>query len=142
MQSLARLFFWGYTVMLLGIGASGMLIAPWELTHVFHLPLDLLDAAQRASMLNQYRFLKSVEFGFGMFCLLNRAAIFQPSVGLRLFLTGVFAGVLARVGSLLADGTPHWAFLAFAALEFVTGVLVWRAATVGCARAATGPRPA
>jgi hypothetical protein len=127
-HTLARWFFWGYAGMLVGIGASGVFVAPWELRTVFALPLDALDAARRASILNQYRFLKSVEFAFGVFCVLDRAAIFTPSASRRLFLTGVFGGVFARTASLLADGMPHWAFLAFAALELVTGVLVWRAA--------------
>lgn len=140
MRLLAFVFFWGYTGMLLGIGASGMLIAPWELRTVFELPLDLLDATQRASMLNQYRFLKSVELTFGIFCLINHAAIFRPSASHRLFLTGVFAGVLARLGSLLADGVPHWAFLAFAALECMAGVLVWRVASTCAAETQAEPR--
>lgn len=128
MATLARIFFWGYTGMLLGVGAGGVLVAPWELHTVFALPLDTMDATRRASILNQYRFLKSVEWAFGLFCVLNRAAIFRPSASRNLFLAGVFGGVVARVASLLADGVPHWAFLAFAALEAVTGVLVWRAA--------------
>lgn len=128
MQRLALLFFFGYTGMLLVIGASGILIAPWELTHIFSIPLDALSIEQRASILNQYRFLKSAEFAFGVFCITHRAAIFGGRLGLRVFLCGVFSGVLARLLSLLVDGMPQWAFLAFAALELVTGVLVWRAA--------------
>ena len=128
MRRLALLFFWGYTGMLLVIGASGILIAPWELAHVFGIHLDSLSLEQRASILNQYRFLKSAEFAFGIFCITHRAAIFDGNLSLRIFLCGVFAGVMARLSSLLIDGVPHWAFLAFAGLELVTGVLVWQAA--------------
>jgi hypothetical protein len=136
MRRLALVFFWGYTGMLLVIGASGILIAPWELRHIFSIPLDSLSGEQRASILNQYRFLKSAEFAFGTFCVTHRTAIFDGGLSLRIFLCGVFAGVLARLLSLLVDGVPQWAFLAFAALELVTGVLVWRAAN----NAATQPQ--
>jgi hypothetical protein len=128
MRRIALVCFWGYTGMLLVIGASGILIAPWELTHIFSIPLDSLSGEQRASILNQYRFLKSAEFAFGIFCVTHRAAIFDGGLSLRIFLCGVFAGVFARLLSLLVDGVPQWAFLTFAALELVTGVLVWRAA--------------
>jgi hypothetical protein len=138
MRRLALVFFWGYTGMLLGIGGSGILIAPWELTHIFNIPLDILSSEQRASILNQYRFLKSAEFAFGIFCVTHRTAIFDGGLSLRIFLCGVFAGVLARLLSLLVDGVPQWAFLAFAALELVTGVLVWRAAR---SAATHPPRP-
>ena len=121
----ARLFFWGYTLMLIGIGASGTLIAPWELRTVFDVPLAGLSDSVQATLLNQYRFLKAIELAFGIFCLTFRREIFNRTTAHRVFLAGLFAGVAARLGSWLIDGTPKPVFLLFAALELVTGLLVW-----------------
>jgi hypothetical protein len=119
-----KIFFYGYTFMLLGVGASGIFIAPWELTHIFQLPLASLSPEVQATMLTQYRFLKSAELSFGLFCYCFRADIFQRAKMRHLFVAMVYIGVGARVLSLLVDGRPNWAFIAFAALEFVTGTLM------------------
>ncbi len=124
MTLLRRLFFYGYTFMLIGVGASGIFIAHWELTHVFRLPLSSLGAEVQATILTQYRFLKSAEFSFGLFCYYFRKEIFQGTSLRFLFVTMVFLGVGARVLSLFIDGMPHWAFLVFATLEAVTGILM------------------
>lgn len=125
MNTLAHLFFWGYALMLVGVGASGMLIAGWELPSVFAVNLDAMGELQRATLLNQYRFLKALELAFGVFCLAYRREIFSRPRELCVFLGGLFAGVAARLGSWIADGTPRQVFLVFLALELVTGVLVW-----------------
>jgi hypothetical protein len=121
----ARLFFWGYTLMLIGIGASGTLIAPWELRTVFDVPLAGFSDSVQATLLNQYRFLKAIELAFGIFCLTFRREIFDRTTAHRVFLAGLFAGVAARLGSWLIDGTPKPVFLLFAVLELATGLLVW-----------------
>lgn len=131
MDLLARVFFWGYTLMLLGVGASGMLVAGWELSTVFALDLSAMGGLERATLLNQYRFLKALELAFGLFCLAYRREIFGQPRALSLFLAGLSAGVVARACSWLVDGTPRLIFLAFMALELVTGVLVWLAAQRG-----------
>lgn len=127
MDMLARLFFWGYALMLVGIGASGMLIAGWELPAVFAVGLDAMGEPHRATLLNQYRFLKALELAFGVFCLAYRREIFAQPRDLRVFLAGLFAGVAARLGSWVADGMPRAIFIVFMALELLTGVLVWLA---------------
>jgi len=131
MQSLARIFFWGYTLMLVVIGASGMLVAGWELTTVFAVDLATMGEPQRATLLNQYRFLKALELAFGLFCLTYRRDIFGEPRARCLFLAGVSAGVVARGGSWMVDGTPHAIFLIFMALELATGALVWLASRRG-----------
>ncbi|GAB2889374.1 DUF4345 domain-containing protein [Paralcaligenes sp. KSB-10] len=125
MPTLSRWFFWGYTLMLLGVGVSGVFIASWELRVVFSVPMDHMNDAARATLLNQYRFLKSLELGFGIFCIAYRRRIFLRSLAHKVFLAGVFAGVAARMGGWLADGRPSPVFIAFAVLELATGLLVW-----------------
>jgi uncharacterized protein DUF4345 len=124
MALLTRILFWAYVLMLVGVGASGIFIADWELSRVFHVPLSNMDALQRSTVLNQYGFLKSIECAFGVFCALCREEIFRQLKFKRIFLLGVFGGVAARTLAILLNGVPHWAFLVFLALELTTGVLV------------------
>jgi hypothetical protein len=129
MMRIVRFFFWGYVLMLVGVGASGMVIAPWELSKLFEIPLGTLSETAQATLLNQYRFLKALELAFGLYCVGFRHEIFKPGLAHRVFLAGLFSGVAARLGSWLVDGQPRTVFLAFALLELITGVLVSYAVT-------------
>ena len=124
MATLAWLFFWGYALMLVGVGASGLFIAPWELRTVFGLPLGTLPDIVEATLLNQYRFLKSLELAFGIFCLAWRHEIFRRGRAHTVFVAGVVLGVSARLGSWAINGRPQTTFLIFAALELITVLLV------------------
>lgn len=124
MPLVTRVFYYGYTWMLLCVGGSGILIAAWELPHIFSVDLSAMAPQPAATLLTQYRFLKSMEFAFGLFCWVYRREIWAGGTARRLFLAGVFGGVAARLISLTKDGVPQWAFLVFAALEFVCGVLM------------------
>ena len=77
-----------------------------------------------ASALNQYRFMKSVEFGFGLFALLFRKEIYTVPKFNRFFLGIVFLGATMRVLSMVVDGRPHKAYIFFAALEFTIGIII------------------
>lgn len=125
MATLARVFFWGYVLALIGVGASGMLIAPWELRTLLDVPLDSMPDSAQATLFNQYRFLKALELAFGLFCVTYRREIFRLTPAHRIFLAGLLAGVAARLGSWAIDGTPIVMFLVFAALELATGLQVW-----------------
>jgi len=127
MAVLRKLFFYGYVFMFIGVGASGIFIASWELPHIFHMPLNALTPEVRATMLTQYRFLKSAELSYGLFAFFYRDAIFAGAAVRKLFVAAVFLGVFARVLSVLVDGMPGWIWLAFAGMEAITGVLVWTA---------------
>jgi hypothetical protein len=124
MAKLARTLFWIYTAALICIGAAGVFSAEWELTRLYDLELTGLGDMLRATVLNQYRFLKGVEFAFGMYCAVCRDDIFRVLRFNRVFLIGVFGGAGARVFSIFVDGVPHWAFLLFIAIELAAGVCV------------------
>ena len=124
MRVVTNIFYFGYTTMLLAIGASGIFIARWELSRLFAVDLAGMGAGPAATLLNQYRFLKSTELAFGLFCWLFRHAIFAGGNARRLFFIGLFGGVGARLLSLIVDGPPHWIFLLFAALELICGLLM------------------
>jgi hypothetical protein len=127
MNTLTYFFFWGYALMLIAIGASGVFIARQELQIIFSVPLDQMSHVAQATLLNQYRFLKTLELAFGFFCMTYRHEIFQNSIAQKVFLVGVFVGVAGRLGSWWFDGEPKTIFLVFAALEFITGLLVCNA---------------
>ena len=108
MRTLALVMFYGYAAMLVGVGATGVFTAEWELRAVFLIPIDTYEPMTRATVLNQYRFLKAVEL----------------SCGVWLFLLIVFGGVAARGLSFAVDGRPAWPFFAFTGAELLTGLLV------------------
>jgi Domain of unknown function (DUF4345) len=126
----ARVFYGGYTLMLLGIGGSGILIAPWELPHIFAVDVTALGAQPAATLLNQYRFLKSTELAFGLFCWWYGREVWAGGKARLLFLAGVGGGCAARALSIAVDGVPAWPFLVFLALELACAVLTavqpWR----------------
>lgn len=115
---------WGYSAMLLVVGAAGIATARWELATVFEIDPGSWSHDVQATMLNQYRFLKSVELGAGVFCLAYRADIMAGGRSSRIFLAIVALGVLARVFAWLVDGRPSVLFLIFLALEVLTLVAV------------------
>lgn len=132
LRRVTRVFYWGYTLMLIGVGGSGILIARWELPQIFSVDLPAMGQAPAATLLNQYRFLKSIELASGLFCWLYRDRIWAGGEARALFLAGVLAGCTARALSIAMDGVPHWAFLVFLALELACALLMaiqpWRPA--------------
>jgi hypothetical protein len=121
---LASLFQLGYSLMLLGVGFAGMWTASWELSTIFGLPAQSALPEHGATFLSQYRFLKSVEFGAGIFGLAWRQAILAGKPPVLLFLVIVGGGVLARAIAWMANGRPSWPFVTFLALEALTFVLI------------------
>jgi hypothetical protein len=110
----------GYAAMLVVVGAAGIVSARWEFAAVYGIDPSTWSSDTQATMLNQYRFLKSVELGAGVLCLAYR----------RL-------GVAARSFAWLVDGRPATAFIVFLVLEALVFVAV-----VLHLRIKNGPRPA
>jgi hypothetical protein len=120
----ASLLHFGYSGMLVVIGAAGILTARWELETVFRTGLSEWPLDTQATMLNQYRFLKSVELGAGLFCFLYRPAILTGGKASALFLAIVGLGVLARTLSWIVDGRPATLFVVFLILEACVFIVV------------------
>ncbi len=116
----------GYGVWLVIIGASGIVGAPWELATVFGIDPSAWPLAVRPTMLDQYRYLNSLELGAGVFCLVYRSAILAGERAALVFLAFVGMGICARIVSWLADGRPAGAFVIFMVLEiFVFIAVAW-----------------
>ena len=117
--------FWGYVAMLVCVGASGIVIAAWELPTVFDVHLDSLSPVERATMTSQYRFLKGMELAFGVYGVAYWREIFSSRKANMVFLSGLSCGVTARLLSIVLDGWPSPIFLAFLLLELACGVVVF-----------------
>ena len=117
LATIASLLQLGYSAMLLAIGAAGIFSARWELTAVFGIDPSAWPLGTQATMLNQYRFLKSVELGAGLFCSAYRSDIMAGSRASAVFLAVVGLGVGARMLSWIVDGRPASLFMIFLALE-------------------------
>ena len=124
MIRITRLLTLVYVLALILVGGSGVFIAEWELQHVFALDTAALAPSVEATLLNQYRFLKAVEFAAGVVCLIGFKQIFAEPRITRLFLLLVGAGVAARVLAIVVDGWPKPMFLVFLAVELAVFVLV------------------
>jgi uncharacterized membrane protein len=124
MEQVRRFFFYLYVIALLCIGGSGLFIAPWELRRVFQIDLSSMPALAASTVVNQYRFLKGIEFAAGFICWRWRLQIFSTPESRLSFLVIVWAGVLGRLLSLFIDGPPSVAFIAFLVIEALTGVLM------------------
>jgi len=122
--------FYGYALFLvLAGGIAGILVPRWG-------PLSFevyaravfnngLQGEPLISALNQYRFMKSMEFGFGLFALLFRQEIYTQRKVNRFFLGIIFLGAANRALSIVVDGQPHPAYIFFVGLETVVGLVIY-----------------
>jgi hypothetical protein len=120
MRILSNILFYGWAGALLVLGGLGVFTGRWELSSIFRIDLDGMGHEAKANLLNQYRFLKAIEFGFGLFCFAFRQEIFRVRLFNRLFLSIVFLGAAARALAIALEGWPHWAFILVTILEFAT----------------------
>jgi len=123
MKSLSHFFFYTYIGLVLLAGFWGAFVAP-ALDHrwLFKLDTSTLNEFSRINLISQYRFLRAIEMGFGLFTLLFRIEIFTMPKFNRLFLFIMLSGVLARAVSLAVEGNPSpcfWFFLLYELIGFV-----------------------
>lgn len=124
MIRITRLLTLVYALALTLVGGSGVFIAEWELQQVFALDTAALGSSAEATLLNQYRFLKAIEFAAGVACLIGFEPIFAAPRITRLFLLLVGTGAGARVLAIVVDGWPNPMFLMFLGIELAVFALV------------------
>ena len=127
MQQLAKACFLVLAVAFVVLGASGVVLPTLDFPQQFGVDFDALrlDALQRASLLDQYRFLKGCAMGFGVFTLAFRREIWTSRKHNRVYLGILFMLVAARLLALALDGMPRMHFVAIVIpFELVTAVLV------------------
>src|SRR5690606_19812480 len=98
-----------------------------HLDHRLLFQLDTRDLPDytRTNMLSQYRFLRAIELGFGLFSFLFTKAIFTERVFNRLFLSIMSLGVLARLVSLFYEGNPSWPTWFFLVFELIGVIIIF-----------------
>lgn len=114
-----------YAVFLVGVGAYGMFYLHWELSTFYGLGPDHFQGKDGATLLNQFRFLKSIELVFGIFSLVYRRDILSGGLNCTIFLCGLAFGAFARTSSWIFDGTPHSSFIFYLFAEITVFCLVW-----------------
>jgi Domain of unknown function (DUF4345) len=125
MKLLSLIFFNGYVWTLIVAGALGVFSATIDHRILFHLRVETLAPVTAASLVSQYRFLRAIEAGFGIFAFMFRKNIFESRPFNNLFLGIMFLGVAARVVSVVLDGQPLPMFYAFLIFELVGGVVIY-----------------
>lgn len=125
MKLLTDLFFFGYVGLLIVAGAWGVFGARLDQRLLLGLDLRALEPRTAASVVSQYRFLRAIECGFGLFAFIFRHDIFTVPLFNQLFLATMTLGVVARGVSLLVEGRPRPAFYFFLATEAVGAVLIY-----------------
>jgi hypothetical protein len=121
----ALVLFFGYAGLLALAGGWGAVGARVDMPLLLDVDLDDLSASGEANLLAQYRFLRVVELGFGLAALVYWRRIFARGAFNAWFLAIMGAGVAARLLSLVVDGVPSAAMLAFLAWELVGVVVIF-----------------
>jgi hypothetical protein len=120
MAFLTYFFFYTYVGLVLLAGFWGAFVYPYlEFKYLLAVDLQAMEEGAKVNLLSQYRFLRALEFGYGLFALMFLKEIFSVRKFNLLFLVIMGGGILARLVSWWAEGTPNgWAifFLCYEAL--------------------------
>jgi hypothetical protein len=120
-------FFFAYVGTLILAGAWGVVGARLDMPILLRLHLADLPDRAATNLLSQYRFLRAIELGFGLFALRFWREIYRVAVYNRLFLATMACGVGARLLSLIADGAPSPWMDGFLGGELVGVILIFLA---------------
>ena len=135
LRRVSLVFFFVYVATLIVAGAWGMVGARVDMRVLLQLHIHDLPDRTAANLLSQYRFLRAIELGFGVFALTKWRRIYSVRSYNRLFLSAMGAGVAARLLSLAFDGAPSWWMNGFLGFEVVGIVLIFLATRSGLADA-------
>lgn len=114
MGGIAKFFFYTYLGLVVLAGGWGLIgYANLEFKMLMELDLHSLDRDARVNMLSQYRFLRGIEMGFGVWALTFKNEIFHYQKWNYLFLFAMGLGIFGRVSSWFLDGIPNWPSMFF-----------------------------
>lgn len=124
MQSFARMIYLLYAAFFLASGVSGVLFAHIEFTGWFGVSVTPPEAA--TDLLDQYRFMRAVEAGFGLLALTVRGRFFTDSDIRGALLIAFLLIPVARTVSMGIDGMPSPPFVTLTVLEYaLCAFLAW-----------------
>ena len=92
---MALVFFFGYVLTLIVAGAWGIAGARLDMPWLLRVHLGDLPHRAQANLLSQYRFLRAIELGFGLFALRYWREIFRLRSYNQIFLAAMACGVAA-----------------------------------------------
>ncbi len=117
-------FYYGYVVTLIIAGVWGAFINPYfDHRLLFHLNVHDLNNFSRINMLSQYRFLRAIELGFGVFAVIFVKDIFSDKKFNSLYLFIMASGICARITSIIVEGSPGSLMYCFFLFE-LTGIII------------------
>jgi len=123
-KQLSYFFFYTYVGLVLLAGAWGAFIGPHrDFIWLFGLHTDTLPEQSSINLVSQYRFLRALEFGYGLYSVIFLREIFSERKFNALFLMIMFSGVLSRIVSIVVEGSPSPLFYFFLIYE-LTGVVI------------------
>ena len=126
MKALSLFFFYTYIGLVILAGFWGAFINPaFDFRLLFKIDIQALPDFERINLLSQYRFLRAIELGFGLFAVIFRRNIFNERKFNTLFLFIMLSGILARLVSILTDGIPSALMCFFLAYELLGWVLIY-----------------
>ena len=126
MKGISYFFFYTYIGLVVAAGFWGAFIDPKiDYSILFRFDIAELSEGIRNDMLSQYRFLRAIELGFGVFAFVFVKEIFSEKKFNQLFLFTMFSGILARVTGILIDGSPSSLMYFFLIYEGVGLILIF-----------------
>jgi hypothetical protein len=113
-------FYYAYIGLVIVAGFWGAFINPYyDYRLLFNFDMHTLPDFQRINIMSQYRFLRAIELGFGIFSLLYAKDIFSKEKFNWLFIFIMGSGVLSRIISIIIDGSPSGLMFFFLIFELV-----------------------
>src|SRR5690606_19110609 len=126
MKFLNYTFFYTYIGLILLAGFWGAFLYPnLDFYYLFEMEVNVLPEYSKINMLSQYRFLRALELGYGLFAVFFFKEIFSLKKYNNLFLSIMGLGILSRGISWIIDGMPSKLFLFFLAYEAVGWVVIF-----------------
>ena len=126
MKFLSFFFFYTYIGLVIIAGFWGAFINPYfDFKQLFQLDPFSLQEFSRVNALSQYRFLRALELGFGLFSILFVKKIFSERSFNLLFIIIMGSGVLARIISWQVDGRPSSLFMFFMFYELIGLIFIF-----------------
>jgi hypothetical protein len=126
MKRASYFFFYTYIGLVVLAGFWGAFIYPeLDFKILFNFQIKDLYDFERINILSQYRFLRGLELGFGIFALTFIKEIFSEKKFNMVFLITMGLGIMARVASWLVDGNPSLLTKFFLFYEAIGWVLIF-----------------
>jgi hypothetical protein len=126
MKIISYFFFYTYIGLVVIAGAWGAFINPVrDFSTLFDFKINDLNDFQKINILSQYRFLRAIELGFGVFSLTFFKEIFSEIKFNQVFLSIMALGILARVASWFWDGNPGLLTKFFMFYEAIAWVMIF-----------------